>query len=113
MAGHFSCIGFSFASRQEFGKIMGELFGSAEKQALDSDMGRSFVWTDGSAEVWFHPEANWCIVPGFTATTKISVTPREWIEDDSGCPYCAILSVDVLGQGRETLYPLAITFGDV
>jgi hypothetical protein len=113
MASHFSSIGFEFGSRQEFGNGMAELFQSAQEQAPDPQTGRTFLWSDGAAEVWFHPDANWCIVPSFASTKTIRVTPKEWIEDDSACPYCALLSVEVLGDNGDSLYPLAVTFGNV
>jgi hypothetical protein len=103
---HFDNIGISARSREEFGTVMSEFFKLAELQSPGIETDRTYLWSDGKAKLWFHPDADWCIVPSFSTGTIVSFKALDWIDNSNNCSYCAI-------HDNSLLYPLALTFGDV
>jgi hypothetical protein len=108
---HFDNIGFSVNSPEEFSTVMSEIFKLAKIHSPASD--RTYLWNDGNAKVWFHPDANFCTAPTFSTKYSIKVRPIEWAESSNDCSHCYILYVDVLDDEDHSLYPTSVTFGDV
>ena len=110
---HFDNIGFVVQSREEFSTVMSAAFKLAKIQSPAIETDRTYLWSDGKAKLWFHPDADWCIVPAFFTGTRIKFSPGRWVEDSNNCPYCAILCGEVFSLENDLLYPLAVTFGNV
>jgi hypothetical protein len=110
---HFDSIGFCVRSREEFGKVVSTTFKLAKIQLPETKTDRTYRWSDGNAELWFHPDADWCVVPAFSKGTRIKFDPDTWVESSNNCSYCAILCGRVCDPESNLLYPLAVTFGNV
>jgi hypothetical protein len=108
---HFDNIGFSVNSPEEFSTVMSEIFKLAKIHSPASD--RTYLWNDGNAKIWFHPDKNWCTAPTFSTEYSIKIRPIEWAKSSNNCSHCYILYVDILDSENHCLYPTSITFGDV
>lgn len=111
---HFHAIGFQIEGREQFGQLMADLAGQAVEQPADPEHGRTLLWSDDHVQVWFHPDANWCIVPAFNSQRRFRVMPTAWRPSPDGCPFCAMLDVEVLGdEPGAVAFPLCVTAGDI
>lgn len=83
----------------------------ASPETSTSSFGDSFVFSDGTAEIWVHQDAG-CAMPYFYTETTITVKATGWVGAADSCPFCATLDVEVLDDDGWLRYPLALAFNN-
>lgn len=110
MNSHWSGIGIY--SQKELSRLITVALESPSQKFQDSSTGKSYLLTDGLAELWVHIDAK-CAIPSFSSSTIIKAKATRWIENENNCPYCATLCIERLNHEGQNLYPLAVTFSNV
>jgi hypothetical protein len=112
--GHFDSVGFPLSDRDEFGQMITDLVGRAEREA--AAQGTRLLWSDPSGArvaIFVNDRGSIeCAKPSFHGTTTIRIRKSSEIADPNGCGFCALSSVEVL-DGDEMVYPLAFELDDV
>ena len=114
MPGHFDSVGFPISDRDEFGRMITDLVGRAERET--AALGTRLLWSDPSGArvaIFVNDRGSIeCAKPSFHGTTTIRIDKPAEIADPDGCEFCALSSVEVL-EGDEMVYPLAFELDDV
>lgn len=115
MPGHFACIGVSASNTLDVGDAIEPLMKAAQWTARGGG-GRMGVWRDPSGTLMsFNTNrigSIQCCTPGFDGAQRQRVRPTGILKDPE-CAYCDMLHVEVLGDGDQMCYPLALQVVDI
>ncbi|MBX3466216.1 MAG: hypothetical protein KF878_04875 [Planctomycetes bacterium] len=114
MSDHLACIGISAAEPQAFEQTLNQLAARAPVRARP-DGGKLLAWRDRSGAALVLQLGRkgevLCFTPTFDGASRIPAVPRRLI-NDSRCPFCERMLVDVRDDEGRVVYPLIVSVED-